>query len=256
MHPIEDLFRHLAPDVEPYPEGVVRPDGHIPGTAFFPGGSGLWMPNGLTRPPMPTGGVMVLGHDFHSETGFKASLAQGTEFPERPANGYRVPATWIALRRLLDEARVPLERCFFTNAYMGLREGHGNTGPFPGARDPAFVARCRRFFLRQLDAQQPAVILSLGIWVPRFLAPLSSQLDQWSRAKRMKDLDDAGPIVHNVSFSGSRLSCTVAALTHPSLRGPNVRRRRYDGATGHEAEIALLIEAMRAVKQGTAVGSP
>jgi hypothetical protein len=154
--------------VEPYPADVLRVPGCIGGTAFFPGGAGLWKLAKEPIPDFPVYGVMVLGQDFHSEDGFWESFRQGTE-----VSVTRTVPTWQQLLPLLEEAAIPLKQCFFTNAYMGLRQGSTTTGPFPGARDAAFLERCRRFLLRQVEAQQPAMILALGKWVPHH-SPRSS----------------------------------------------------------------------------------
>ncbi len=77
---------------------------------------------------------MVPGHDFYSEAGFRRFAAKSTKGP-----------TWHNLLALLARVGIEPERCFFTNAYMGLRAGSRNTGRFPGARDPGFVERCRAF---------------------------------------------------------------------------------------------------------------
>lgn len=70
MHEAERLWNELS-NVEPYPEGVLAVPEPIIGTAFFPGGFGLWNPVATKPlPPMPKGGVMVLGQDFHSEHGY------------------------------------------------------------------------------------------------------------------------------------------------------------------------------------------
>ena len=196
---------------------------------------------------MPTGGIMVLGHDFHSVTAFLKSLNHGTEVPAVPLDGYRIPPTRTVLKQVFAEADIPLARCFFTNAYMGLRAGSGTTGRFPGARDPEYVSRCQAFLLHQLDAQRPRLLITLGGWVPGFIAPLAPKLAPWRGARTMKALDDAKPLVHGVQFDGSAaLPCTVLALTHPSLRGPNVGRRRYGTLNGHAAEMAMLREAANA----------
>lgn len=240
MHVVNQLFGSIH-EVEPYPPGVIAVPSRIPGTAFFPGGAGLWgMQSGDPMPPMPVNGVMVLGHDFHSEDGFRTSLAQGTEVPATPSSGQRIPPTWTNLHRLLSEAGIPMERCFFTNAYMGLRKGSGTTGRFPGSRDSGFVDRCRHFLLRQIAAQHPATILTLGAWVPAFIAPLSSALARWTNLATMNAVDTAGPVILGAEFGSSGATCTVIALTHPSLRGPNVGRRQHDGVTGHAAELAML----------------
>jgi uracil-DNA glycosylase len=237
LHPVEGLFAAMA-EVAPYPEKVIPVPNRIAGTAFFPGGSGLWgVEPGRALPAMPVCGVMVLGHDFHSEDAFARSFAAGTEVPGNP--------TWQNLLRLLQEVRIPLERCFFTNAYMGLREGAATTGKFPGSRDRGFVERCRRFLRRQLPAQRPTVVLTLGTYVPAFVAPLAAELQGWEGVQSFDEIDRAGPVVHGVTFSGTDApACSVVALTHPCLRPSNIRRRRYRSLKGHAAEVALIREAM------------
>lgn len=249
MHPVEQLFSEMS-IVAPYPDGVIGVPDRIPGIAFFPGGAGLWgaKPD-APLPEMPVGGIMVLGHDFHSESGFRASLAQRTEFPDSPRSGYRTSPTWTKLLKLFDEAGVSRERCFFTNAYMGLRQGDGTMGVFPGSYDSGFVDRCQGFFRRQVEVVRPSVILSLGIQVPRFIAPLSPELGRWAQVRSFSELDKAGAIVQDVSF-GDDLAprCTVTALTHPSMRLSNVRHRRYAGLEGHMAELRLLLDAKASLK--------
>ncbi len=115
-----DLLWSKLNDVIPlksYPPGVLPiPDQKITGTAFFPGGSGLYLEDqdpGTVE--FPVGGVMVLGHNFDSEKGFRDSVIRGKE--------KLTTGTWGPLLKLLAEAGVPFDRCFFTNAFMGLCEG-------------------------------------------------------------------------------------------------------------------------------------
>lgn len=236
---VHRLFNELARAIPlPYPEGVVPVPEQIQGTAFFPGGTGLWVDAAPELPPMPVGGVMVLGHDFHSVAGYQKSLAAGAESLKSP--------TWSRLLELLD--RIPIQRsaCFFTNIYMGLREDEKSTGPFPGAKSPEFVTRCRDFLLLQIAMQRPSVMLSLGAHVPQFLAPLSPQLTGWAAPSGFKQWDEAGTaIVSDVSFGVPRHQpCTVVALVHPSSRPLHVGRRRWGTLTGDEAEVALVREAL------------
>jgi len=195
---------------------------------------------------MPVGGVMILGHDFHSETAFAETLkhAAEVEFDPDGVARPRVP-TWANLLPMLRDFGISPDRCFFTNAYMGLRVGAKTTGRFAGSRDPKFVARCQEFFLKQVEAQQPRVILALGAWVPRFLAPMADQLGDWGAARTFRQLDGLQPVRHHVQFTGVGLSSTsVACLTHPSLRGPNIRHRLFGRLTGAAAEAAMVQEAL------------
>jgi hypothetical protein len=180
---------------------------------------------------------MVLGHDFHSESGYAESRAQGGERLTLP--------TWQNLLKLLREVGIAEERCFFTNLYMGLRAGKATTGIFPGSKDEAFVAHCRSFLLEQLRAQRPTLVLTLGIHVPPVIASLSPQLAAWSTGAGLKHLDAVGPVQSHVTFDGiDGFATTVVALTHTSLRHASVRHRRYGGEEKHAAEVKMLHDAM------------
>src|SRR6476646_111821 len=124
-HPARALWRSHH-RVAPYPRGVLGGPEPVVFTSFFPGGYGLWNPSqSKTMPPFPFGGVMVVGHDYHSEEGYRASVLRGRESESQP--------TWRNLIELLTEASILPDDCFFTNAYMGLRRGSATTGVFPGA---------------------------------------------------------------------------------------------------------------------------
>ena len=243
QHPIEYLFNErkgVAPDryenVIPVPEMIRQ-------TAFFPGGSGLWLGESgsleapANWPPMPKGKVMVLGNDFGQKSWHEKCLREN-------ARDWK-SKTWMYLRPLLQDAGIQPEDCFFTNVYMGLRRGEESEGESPGAKDPEFVKRCQSFFLkRQIPVQEPRLILTLGSYVPWFIAPLSSRLAAWRGYKSFGDLDDLGPLKDDVCFNGSKPT-TVVALVHPSRRKGNVWRRRYRGKKGEAAELAMLEDALR-----------
>jgi hypothetical protein len=194
---------------------------------------------------MPVDGIMVLGHDFDSEVAFAKSRARGGEIPVASNDVFHSPGpTWSTLRKVLSAAGISYDRCFFTNAYMGLRAGSANTGHFPGARDAGFVERCRAYFRRQFRAQRPRLVLTLGGWVPRFLAPLAAAVSDWSNARSFADIDRLGPVRHHVLFDQLVSDCSVVALTHPSLRGPNLGRRHFAGERGNSAEMLMIREAV------------
>jgi hypothetical protein len=239
-NPLHELWRRHAPPLG-YPDGVVGIELPIPGTAFFPGGYGLWGAEaGRPLPEFPVGGVMVVGHDFHSESGYRESLSRGRESESQP--------TWRNLLALLSAAGIPPHRCFFTNFYMGLRAGRATTGPFPGATSDVFKAYCRSFFLEQFRVQRPNLVLTLGINTPHAIAPLAPRLAGWARAPGLRRLDEAGPVQSGVEFDTvpGHLT-TMVALTHPSLRPASVRHRRYLGQIGHQAELAMLRDARAAI---------
>ena len=244
QHPIEYLFNERR-KVAPYPSGVKPVPKMLSGTAFFPGGSGLWLGYSGSwytlsdRPDMPKEKVMILGHNFDSEVGYKytESLKEQHELESH---------TWRNLRELLRETDIQLEDCFFTNAFMGLIEGEGNTGEFPGVNDSGFVQRCRSFLDRQIEMQQPRLILTLGSWVPWFITPLSSGLAVWRGYESFRDLDVSGPVISDVRFKGTpEKPVTVVALMHPSQRRRNIWRRRYRGLKGEAAELAMLKDALK-----------
>lgn len=236
-HPSVRLWDSHAP-ANGYPRGVLPIPEAIAGTAFFPGGYGLWNPTpSLPLPKFPVNGVMVLGHDFHSEEGYRASLERGFESPSQP--------TWCNLVRLLESVDIEPAECFFTNVYMGLREGSGTTGVFPGASDADFVAHCEAFLLKQLDAQRPSCIITLGVNAPRVLARLSPDLQPWLEGHGLMHLDSVGPVRTGVRFSGVvDFATSVVALIHPSLRHASLRRRQYKGTVGEEAERKMLLDAL------------
>lgn len=236
QHPIEYLFQQLAAFV--YPQGVVGVPDRIPGTAFFPGGSGLWRERPSDHlPPMPLERVMVLGNYFDTEDGYRRSRQEGDEL---------YTPTWNNLLALLESVDIQREDCFFTNIYMGLSIGDSNTGPSPGAKNPEFKRRCESFLAEQIAAQQPRLILTLGRFVPKFIAALSPGLAAWRRCASFSELDDSGPLKQDVQFDGSMDRATVVvALVHPSLRQGNVWRRRYQEWTGNDAEQAMLKKAVK-----------
>lgn len=232
-----NLFE-LAKIVRPYPPGVSEPPTQIVGTSFFPGGHGIWESQ-TGRTNFPYGGVMVLGHDFHNETGYQQAIAKWRENLQSP--------TWRVLIKLLGETGVPLPMCFFTNFFMGLRRGKAVTGPFPGANDLEFVSRCRLFLLHQLALQKPRLVLVLGNHVPMLISPLASALEPWGRYTGFKARDGANvSLVTQVHFQVIQpFPCSIVSMLHPSMRHANIRSRTWTTPQGREffgnsAEVAMI----------------
>lgn len=278
QHPIEikDLF-NAHKRVAPYPPGGVVPGRRIEvrktigvkkmidGTAFFPGGSGLWntplkkaLPCSLqdfydffvnSEPPtMPIGKVMVLGNYFDTKAGYEESFENRGE--NLNCN------TWRYLLEYLHRIDLRPKDCFFTNAYMGLKVGlckeDSNMDECPGAYDEGFRERCRLFLAKQIAIQTPSLILTLGRFVPRLLAPLSpklAELDAWKKWQNFKKLDaDKVPLVDNVRFKDSeKQPVVVVALVHPAGRnmGNTLKNRHYCEEKGKDAELAMLKDALK-----------
>lgn len=238
-HPVEQLFEHLQ-DLRPFVGGMVEIYQHLPGLGFFPGGDGLWKaPGQQSRPPMPIGGIMVLGNNFQCEANYPALLETGEENRQKDA-------TWRGLLNFLATVHIPPSKCFFTNAYPALVEGDDPKRTVRGMSDPEFLKRCRAFFLRQLALVQPRIILALGTKVPTFLAPLAEQTRHWDRATTWADIDRMdGCFAKDVLFTSQTPPVSIACLLHPSFRGPNLRRRKFRNLTGAAAEVALVADALR-----------
>lgn len=240
--PITQTYTHMKvlraalPLVEPYPDGVLPITERIPGTAFFPGGDGLWKEEGAIE--FPVGGVMVLGHNFDSEKGYHRSLAVRKENLKGP--------TWGRLDYLLGSAGIDMKACFFTNFFMGLKAGDKSTGEFPGMRDKEFVRRCQQFFLLQVSLMQPRMIITLGLQVPKLIAPLSEDLACWKDVRSVEDLDCAA-FVNGVKFSDDSYPAIVVGLLHPSFAGMNLRLRNHGGYTGDQVEHLILMDATSAM---------
>lgn len=218
MHPVERLWRCVEGlPADWYPAGVVPLPGHVPGTAFFSPGAGLYRNTDAPLPDFPVGGVMFIGHNLDAEGPYRRRLADGVPHgnPRRPM------ATWRNLYRLLDGAGIERAGCFFTNAYVGLIAGDKPTGAFPGARDQRFTRWCRDFLAEQVEMMQPRVVVTLGRPAAQFLG-LADGIGLTRIAKR---------------------DFATAALAHPSMHPANVRTRTHGGQTGVAAEIALLRDA-------------
>jgi uracil-DNA glycosylase len=149
--------------------------GLIPGTAFFPGGSGLW--RGLeARGPMPTHfpdpPVMFVGHNFDSIRAFDKAFHKGGEAGSE---------FWRRLLAMLAGASLSPQRCFFTNALMGLKPGSA-TGSMPSVH--GYREQCALFLQKQIEIVRPSVVVALGVKADSYV----SQLDQpWMKSRHPTD---------------------------------------------------------------------
>jgi hypothetical protein len=125
----------------------------ISGTAFFPGGTGLWrgnQPFGRVPDLFPDAPVMFVGHNFDSIRGYNRSIVKGGE-----AHSF----FWGILLAYLAHARIGPEQCFFTNALMGLKPGSA-VGAMPAV--PGYHDECHAFLNSQIEIVNPSLIATLG----------------------------------------------------------------------------------------------
>jgi hypothetical protein len=171
-HPVYyfwELLDQLVDDA--YPPGVLRVPEKLPGTWAFSSGSGLVWRRGTPCPDFPVGGVMFIGHNLRSYDKWKESLGHWGD-PDYPTMRY-----WQKIYPLLKQGGIPASRAFFTNAYVGLKEGNISTGDFPGSTDPCFCRWCASFLLKQIEVMKPSLVAVLG-------GDAQEALDLWKIPRR------------------------------------------------------------------------
>lgn len=171
MHPVEHFWAILQ-DFDGYPPDVTPVPELLPGTAAFAASAGLVREAGTHRlPPFPYGGLMVVGHNLDNRAGYERRRALGT------SHGDLVPgppmSTWQGLYKLLDNAGVPRHMLFFTNVFVGLKEGKP-TGRFSAYPAPEFRSWCAEFLGHQVRTMRPRAVLILGGHACRAIAGLAT----------------------------------------------------------------------------------
>lgn len=241
---VEQFFDRIA-ELERWPEGVVPVPQRIAPPAFFSASDGLWREGPDDGDvAFPFGGIMIVGHNLDSEAAYAKRLAE-----DRPHGGPESRmATWVNLLATLQRSGIGPKRCFFTNAYVGLKAGEVASGKFAGESDPGFRRWCEAFLIEQIRTMEPAVIVALGGPARRFLAGLSHGLAAW-RSTRQADVDAANAgLIESADLGNHEVS--AVSLVHPSFGNRHVGTRRYVDAAGAEhagaeAETAMLRAATR-----------
>jgi uracil-DNA glycosylase len=202
------------------------------GTAFFPGGDGLWKPLPGDDLAFPIGGALILGSDFGDVVWYDTQFEHDVAYRQEIGG-----ATWRGLLKLVDLAGILRTELFCTNGWPCLREGNDSVkGGIPGARDRDFTARCVDFFRFTLKQMRPAIIVPLGLAPTAFVAMLEpSALAYWFGARSWREVDRM-PIGHLGEIS-------VVPVVHPSM--PNRRHRAVAKTIEQEAE--LLRDAIRRI---------
>jgi uracil-DNA glycosylase family 4 len=152
---ITDLFQDMESTVTAYGPGAIKTTKRVDGTAFFPGGVGLWRglePHGDVPFYFPQSPIMVLGHNFGTVKQLERSWACGIE----PMNGL----TWRILRRYLEKANICKTDCFFANVFVGLQPIRSK-GEMAGSEE--YKSQCRAFLNTQIKRVKPCIVVILGI---------------------------------------------------------------------------------------------
>ena len=170
---IQQLLDEMNHFIVVYPDRVERTgktlDKLIDGTAFFPGGTGLWRgrtsggPMPLQFPEKP---VMFIAHNFGNLASLQDAIRDKGEAHSAFAN------LWTTLLDFIGHAS-PLapSESFFTNALMGLKPDD-RSGKMPSCA--AYESQCLHFLSRQIQIVDPRAIIILGGDAATF----------WRRAKK------------------------------------------------------------------------
>jgi hypothetical protein len=246
---IRQFESELRFDGHPYPDGLTKFPGVLPGEGFFPGGDGLWRntPAAVETPSFPTSGILILGNDFGC---LDNSDPRSPGFLQCLGLGFEDPPTW-KIKDTLRKAGIQGELCFFTNAYLGLRTGTKTTGESPGAKNKPFKAMSREFFRYQLEVQKPRLIVCLGHEPRRFLAPvLLHDRHIWNREMSFPNLDrQCDQILRgSLRIAEEQVSPVIVVIAHPSYAWSTYVQspRTFQEQNGEAAEIALLAAAWTA----------
>jgi hypothetical protein len=151
---VADLFKKMESTVTAYGPGAVKVHRRVDGTAFFPGGTGLWRglePQGAAPSHFPRSPIMILGHNFDKVAGLEASCVRRVEV----MGG----ATWLILLRYLETAKVDKLECFFTNVFVGLQPVKSPGKVIAGEE---YFEQCRAFLRQQIARVKPRLVATLG----------------------------------------------------------------------------------------------
>ena len=209
---IQQLLNEMGRLVVTYPDKVERTgktlDELVAGTAFFPGGTGLWrgrMPGGPLPEHFPEKPIMFVAHNFGNLASLQEAIRNRGEAHSTFAN------LWTNLLCFLEHAK-PLTsaECFFTNALMGLKPD-GRSGKMPHCE--AYESQCLHFLARQAQIVEPRGIVILG----------DDAKIPWRRARRQYPFLRAIPSVEIMHPSARPLNQTPTPALWKQNQGLAIR---------------------------------
>lgn len=226
MNEVVSQLREQLKTLAPFPKGCIAFDSRptMNGTAFFPGGDGIWKSHVGDDPAFPFRGTLVLGSDFGDVVWYDRQFEN-----ENPWRQEADGATWRGLLNLLSLAGVDRRTLFCTNAWPCLREGDDPVkGGIPAAKDASFTQRCIEFFKTSVALMTPTLIIPLGVAPTRFVGMAApDELAGWKEATSWKHID-AMPI-------GRAFDARIVPVVHPSM--PNRRHRSVAKTVAEEAAL-------------------
>ena len=126
---------------------------HIEGTAFYPGGCGLWCGFEHFAPApeaFPDAPAMIVAHNYSG----------AAAFPKLRAKGGEAGSWWRdKVLPLLSGAGIDPYKSFFTNALMGLKDG-ASLGSMNATNE--FENECSQFLLEQIRIVKPSIVIAFG----------------------------------------------------------------------------------------------
>lgn len=210
-----------------YPDQLTKTDKMVISTAFFPVGYGLWDEPEYKETP----DILILGQDFGTEQQYLDILSNRKSDLQTP--------TWKSLQKILDSSEIPLKRCFFSNALMGLRTSNVNTGSSPGLKNKEYLAQNIQFLKLQIETIKPCLIIVLGSVSPTIIEKVSFTSMGWDHFK-FKEYTD---IEKSLAFLdlGQSVPIPCIPILHPSMSFRYLMTKRlYQGQEGFNAETSFL----------------
>ncbi len=229
---ISDTLFSKMNEYLPFPDGIEPIPKMINDTSFFPGGIGFFDSKQVYISPE----ILILGQDFSNVEEHKKML----DGKIKDINSQ----TWKRMLLLLAEAGIDPNKCFYTNAFMGLRKEGSSVGKFIGFQYPGYLRNNDEFLKFQLDIIKPKLIIVMGKFAPLVLARLSTDLKPWESIQSFNDIDERKiALMESVNFGNHCSTCCI--IVHTSYRHLNVRSRKYKEFSGDDAEIELIKDAIK-----------
>lgn len=142
---------------------------------FFPVGSGVFTgKSSMEEAEIEEGGTLVLGHDFGTVDYVINKCKNNSENNSKTINN-------------LKDIGLEIEKTFFTNFYMGLRDNKNHPGTtmtkliMPRQQD--YKIFCFAFFKKQLELINPKIVICLGTAVGKTLSEFSDVFSSFGLKK-------------------------------------------------------------------------